>query len=197
MPPPLSADTQTDGLRSDPRSDVLLARRAAMGDKEAFAIIFNRHGASLHRYALRMLNGDHQAAEDAVQEALTKAWLNIASFRGDSALRTWLFRMTANECHNLRRRRRPIAVDDGLFHARNDETFPEPYDQASSNAFREVLDRALIELPWRQRAAWLLREIEGLSYAEIAQVLHTTPTVIRGQLHRARATLKVRMAQWR
>jgi len=168
-----------------------------MGDKTAFTIIFDRHGASLHRYALRMLDGDHQAAEDAVQEALTKAWLNIAAFRGDSALRTWLFRLTANECHNSRRRRRPVAVDDGLFYARNDETFPEPHDQASSNAFREVLDRALIELPWRQRAAWLLREIEGLSYAEIAQVLHTTPAVVRGQLHRARATLKVRMAQWR
>jgi len=193
----VSVDTSTEMLPTDSRSDGLLARRAGMGDKVAFAIIFDRHGAALHRYAVRMLDGDHPAAEDAVQEALTKAWLNIASFRGDSKLRTWLFRLTANECHNSRRRRRPIVVDDGMLEALNRGTYPEPHDQASSNEFRKVLDLALMELPWRQRAAWLLREVEDLSYDEIAEVLHTTPTVVRGQLHRARATLKVRMAQWR
>lgn len=193
--PPTRADE--DVRRPDPRSDGQLARRAALGDKSAFAIIFDRHGASLYRYALRMLNGDHQASEDAVQEALTKAWLRIESFRGDAALRTWLFKLTANECHTLRRRRRPIAVDDGLFQAIGDEAVPDPHDEASANELRRVLDVALLELPWRQRAAWLLYEVEDLSYVEIAEVLETTPTVVRGQLHRARATLKVRLAQWR
>jgi len=182
---------------TDPRSDIVLARRAGLGDKAAFAVIFARHAEGLHRYALRMLDGDHQAAEDAVQEALTKAWLRIDAFRGESALRTWLFRLVANECRSARRRRRPIAVDDGLFHERDDDTFPEPEAQTASNEFRQVLELALRELPWRQRAAWLLREIEGLSYIEIGEVLHTSPTVIRGQLHRARASLKVRMKEWR
>lgn len=198
MAPPTSAETSTEALRSDPRPDLLLAHRSAIGDKAAFAVIFARHGASLHRYALRMLSGDHHAAEDAVQEALTKAWLHMAAFRGESALRTWLFTLTANECHSARRRRRPIAVDDRLLEVlTTDATLPGPHDQASANELREVLDLALLELPWRQRAAWLLREVEDLSYAEIAEILHTTPTVVRGQLHRARATLKVRMAQWR
>lgn len=197
MPPTSRADPGTEISSKDTRSDEVLAKRAAMGDRTAFAVIFGRHGASLHRYALRMLDGDHQAAEDAVQEALTKAWLHIDSFRGESALRTWLFKLTGNECLNVRRRRRPIAVDDGLFHTSTDTTFPGPHDQASSNEFREVLDRALVELPWRQRSAWILREIEGLSYGEIAGILDTTPTVIRGQLHRARGTLRVRMVQWR
>lgn len=68
---------------------------------------------------------------------------------------------------------------------------------ATAGELREVLELALTELPWRQRAVWLLREIEELSYTEIAEILHTTPTVVRGRLHRARASLKVRMAQWR
>ena len=197
MTRPSRASAPTEEPTADPRSDIVLARRAAMGDKSAFTAIFARHAAALHRYALRMMDGDHQAAEDAVQESLTKAWLRIDSFRGESELRTWLFKLTANECLSARRRRRPIAVDDGLFLARDDDTFPTPHDQASSNEFRGVLERALTELPWRQRATWLLREVEGLSYAQIAEILHTTPTVVRGQLHRARATLKVRMAQWR
>lgn len=184
-------------VRPDPRSDGLLAQRAALGDKTAFSVIFARHGASVHRYALRMLDGDHQAAEDAVQEAFTKAWLRIESFQHRSSLRTWLFKITSNECRDVRRRRRPIAVDDRLFSPMENKTFTEPHDHASADELRRVLERALGELPWRQRSAWLLREIEELSYEEIADTLDTTPTVVRGQLHRARATLKVRMAQWR
>ncbi len=179
------------------RSDVVLARRAALGDRESFAEIFDRHCASLYRYALRMLDNDHQAAEDAVQEAWTRAWLKLDGFRGDSALRTWLFRLVANECSNARRRRRPLAIDDQLLAVMAKDTAPEPHAHISEAELRQALDAALLELPWRQRASWLLREVEDLSYAEIADVLQTSPSVIRGQLHRARATLAVRMSQWR
>ena len=168
-----------------------------MGDKAAFAEIFHRHSAPLFRYALRMLDGDYTAAEDAVQEALTRAWLKIDGFRGQSSLRTWLFRMVANECIDSRRRRRPVAVDDHLLTARAGDRGLEPHSAASERELRQALDRALLELPWRQRAAWLLRELEQLSYEEIAQILSTSSTVVRGQLHRARATLAVRMEQWR
>ena len=179
------------------RSDHVLARRAALGDRMAFAEIFTRHGAALYRYAVRMLDGDHQAAEDAVQEALTKAWLRLEGFRGDASLRTWLFRLTVNECHNSRRRRRPVPVDDDLLSTLDPSAAASAEDVAGSRSMLQALDRALLELPWRQRAAWLLREVEGLSYQEIAIALATTPTVIRGQLHRARATLATRMTRWR
>lgn len=190
-----SADVES--VRVEERSDLVLARRCALGDRLAFAEIFSRHGASLYRYALRMLDGDHQAAEDVVQEALTKAWLRIPGFRGDSSLRTWLFRLTVNECHDARRRRRPIPVDDGLLTVMAEETELSAEDTAGTRSLLAALDLALLELPWRQRAAWLLREVEGLSYDEIATALTTNSTVVRGQLHRARATLEVRMAQWR
>lgn len=172
-------------------------RRAALGDRQSFAEIFRRHTPALHRYAFRMLEADHQAAEDAVQEAMTKAWLKLDGFRGEAALRTWLFRLVANECSSHRRRRRPLAVDDGLLERLSPLGADEPATLATAVELREALDRALLELPWLQRASWLLREVEGLSYAEIAAVHAVGPAVVRGQLHRARATLAVRMAQWR
>lgn len=193
----MQADVDVESVPHGERSDDVLARRAAMGDRAAFAEMFSRHGAALFRYAVRMLDGDHQAAEDAVQEALTKAWLRIGGFRGDSSLRTWLFRLTVNECHNARRRRRPIPIDDNLISVLIPEHAPSAEDSSRGKSLREALDEALLELPWRQRSAWLLRELEGLSYGEIATALATTPTVVRGQLHRARATLAVRMAPWR
>jgi len=179
------------------RSDAVLARRGALGDRVAFAELVRRHGAALHRYAVRMLDGAHHAAEDALQEALTKAWLHLPGFRGDSSVKTWLFRLVANECHDARRRRRPQPVDDRLLATVPADERSDPDAVSTAVDLRAALELALGELPWRQRASWLLREVEGLSYAEIATVLRTSPTVVRGQLHRARATLAVRMEQWR
>ncbi len=179
------------------RSDEVLARRAGLGDRSAFIELFGRHGASLYRHAVRMLDGDHHAAEDAVQEALTKAWLKIHTFRGESKLQTWLFRLVINECLNVRRRRRPLVADDQLLEALTTEHADDPAFSALDQHLREALDQALSELPFRQRSAWLLREVEDLSYTEIAEVLGTNVTVVRGQLHRARASLAIRMAQWR
>lgn len=189
-----AAATDTD---ADRRPDLGLARRAALGDRDAFAEIFRRHGRSLYRYAVRMLNGDASEAEDAVQDALAKAWTNIASFRGDAELRTWLFRLTINEVTNRRRGRRPIAVDDQLLEVTPAQRHTDPSQHVINRELNAALDAALTELPWRQRSIWLLREVEGLSYTEIADSLTTSPTVVRGQLHRARRTLAIRLEQWR
>lgn len=177
--------------------DGALARRAGLGDRYAFAEIFQRHAESMFRYAQHMLDGDAADAEDAVQNALFKAWQHLPAFRGQSALRTWLFRITANEVLNARRRRRPEPVDDQLLTAEADDPESDPARQLEHAELWETLTVALAELPWRQRASWLLKEMEGMSYNEIAVVLETSPTVVRGQLHRARRTLAVRMAQWR
>ncbi|WP_407343217.1 RNA polymerase sigma factor [Pengzhenrongella phosphoraccumulans] len=178
-------------------TDLELARSAGLGDRAAFAVIFDRHAAAMFRYAVNMLDGDQDAAEDTVQDALERAWANLPGFRGDAQLRTWLFRITANVVLSARRRRRPIAVDDELLTALPATPEAEPVQQVQDSELRAALELALTELPWRQRAAWLLREMEGLSYDEIADVLQTSPAVVRGQLHRARGTLAVRMVQWR
>lgn len=177
--------------------DAMLATRAALGDRDAFALIFRRHAPGMFRYALRMLDGDDAAAEDAVQEAWAQAWVHLPQFRFESSLHTWLFRITASQVLGARRRRRPVPVDDHLLHAAVGPDRHGPATHLQHAQLREALDLALGELPWRQRASWLLREIEGLSYEEIAKILQTSPTVVRGQLHRARRTLAVRMSQWR
>lgn len=182
---------------SQERTDEQLATAAALGDRDAFAQIVLRCAPGMNRYALGMLDADFQAAEDAVQEALAKAWVALPNFRGQSSLQTWLFRITANEVLAARRRRRPLSVDDELLStvpARRDQ---DPEQVATARELREALHQALAELPWRQRAAWLLREVEDMPYAQIAKVLDTNETVVRGQLHRARRTLSVRMQQWR
>jgi len=182
--------------RAGDASDRDLARQAALGDRAAFAEIFHRHAASMFRYAVHMLDGDVQEAEDAVQDALTQAWLNLPGFRGDAELSTWLFRITANVVLRSRRRRRPQAIDDGLVNVAA-LAAGDPDARVEQGELWAALAAALSELPWRQRAAWVLRELEGQSYEEMADVMQTSPTVVRGQLHRARRAVAVRMAQWR
>lgn len=179
-----------------PVPDGALVRRASMGDRDAFGEIAQRHGPSMFRYATSMLDGDVDDAEDAVQNALMKAWQGLPGFEGRSAVRTWLFRITANEVLQSRRRRRPVALDDALLSNRAARKDADPAHQFAEVELWQTLLLALAELPWRQRASWLLREVEGMSYDQIAAVLGTTETVVRGQLHRARRTLAVRMEQW-
>lgn len=180
-----------------------LARRAGLGDRAAYEELFRRLFPSTFRFALRMLDSDTGLAEDAVQEAWVKAWRGLPDFRGTSTFSTWLFSIVSREALEVRRRRRPVAVDGELLEPILDRSTPasaRPQDPAQAVLADELwhtLTLALMELPWRQRASWLLRELEGFSYDDIARVLDTTPTVVRGQLHRARRTLAIRMEQWR
>lgn len=187
-----------------PATDRALARRAGLGDRAAFEELFSRHFAGTFRYALRMLDNDEQQAQDVAQEAWIKAWRALPDFRGDAAVQTWLFSIVTRQALDARRRRRPLAVDGEILEPlvdRNRVGAPssdgDPEKSAMAGELWATLARALGELPWRQRASWLLFELEGLSYDEIAGVLDTTPTVVRGQLHRARRTLATRMEQWR
>lgn len=179
-------------------SDAALARRAGLGDAAAFAELFARHFAATFRYARHMLDGDEAVAEDAAQEAWVKAWRHLPEFRGDARFRTWLFTIVSREVLDHRRRRRPVLVDEHVLEARlGEEPGGDPERRVVDRELWESLELALSELPWRQRACWLLREVEDVSYDEIARILDTTPTVVRGQLHRARRALSFRMEQWR
>ncbi len=187
-------------------SDHVLARRAGLGDRGAFDELLARLFPATLRFATRLLDGDAEAAEDAVQEAWIKAWKGLPDFAGRSKVQTWLFTIVQREAIERRRRRRPLAVDDQLLEplaasqrlgTTQSGSRDDPEGAAISSELWETLTRALGELPWTQRATWVLRELEDQSYADIAEVLHTTPTVVRGQLHRARRTLAIRMEQWR
>ncbi len=188
-----------DAERAEVPDDVL-ARRAGLGDRDAFALIVDRHGPALLRYAGNLLHRSDQA-EDCVQDAFLAAWRGLPSFRGDSTLRTWLFTL-ARHAAFARLRRWPNAgsrpfipveeVQDRLRDLRED-----PERSSVESALREALELALQLLPPRQRTAWLLREVEGLSYEEVASVLGTTSTAVRGLLERSRTTLATTLEEWR
>ena len=178
------------------RSDGALLRAARLGDTDAFGAVVERHGPGMRRYA-RFILGDEDDAADATQEALVSAWRGLGTFRGASSLRTWLFTLVSRRAADLQRRRRPVPVPEEQLEQR----LPTVPDAASGSALEadlvEALRSALQDLPWRQRACWVLRELEGLSYDEIAATVGVTSGQVRGYLQRGRATLAERMEPWR
>jgi RNA polymerase sigma-70 factor, ECF subfamily len=184
-----------DGL--EPASDAALVRAARLGDELAFGELVDRHGPDMLRYARRLVGGSEADAGEVVQEAFISAWKSLDGFRGDSSLRTWLFRLVHRRAVDLIRHRRPTPIDDDLLSHVIRVADDNPLQAVMDSELLEALQHALDELPWNQRAAWLLREVEGLGYDEIAHAMGTTVGSVRGHLHRGRRQLAERMARWR
>ncbi|WP_231263296.1 RNA polymerase sigma factor [Nocardioides alpinus] len=184
-----------DGL--EPATDAALVRAARLGDDAAFGELVDRHGPGMLRYARRLVGGSEADAGEVVQEAFISAWKGLDSFRGDSSLRTWLFRLVHRRAVDLIRHRRPTPIDDDLLSHVIRVADDNPLQDVMDSELLEALQEALDELPWNQRAAWLLREVEGLGYDEIAHAMGTTVGSVRGHLHRGRRQLAERMARWR
>jgi RNA polymerase sigma-70 factor, ECF subfamily len=186
----------TDPARppGDPLGDETMVARARDGDTHAFEALVRRYQRPMYRLAARML-GDTGEAEDVTQEVFVTAWRRLPEIREDKAIRAWLYRIATNRCLNILRSRRPTAP---LY----EEVIPAASPAASPEARAEARQRlvalraALGRLTDEQRACWLLREVEELSYAEIAGILHTTPQAVRGRLARARAELGEAMTSW-
>jgi len=176
--------------------DAALARAAALGDRRAFAVIVDRHGPSMYRYARRMLP-DAGDAQEVVQDAFVSAWKGLDHYAGRSTLRTWLFSLTAHKAVDLRRKKRLLPAADESLARRPAGPQSDPAALVERSQLLAGLDQALKQLPPRQRACWLLVEVEGMTQAEVAEVLTVSPGVVRGQLSRGRRALGERMQQWR
>lgn len=148
-------------------------------------------------YALRLVGGSDADAKEVTQEALISEWKGLDTFAGRSGLRTWLFRLVHRRAADLHRHRRPTPIDDELLSVALRPSEENPLRHVERVELLAALQAALDELPWHQRAAWLLREIEGMSYDEIATALDITVGAVRGHLHRGRRTLAGRMERWR
>lgn len=180
----------------DEASDAALVRAAAMADRDAFEVIVRRHGQAMFRFARRSLRDDADAQE-VVQDAFVAAWQQLARWRGESALRTWLFSIVSHKVADRQRRRRLAQVGDDQLEAVPAGPAWDPEAWAAGSDLAAALEAELGRLPESQRAVWLLREVEGLSYAEIAEVTGSGPEAVRGQLTRARRTLSERLERWR
>jgi RNA polymerase sigma factor (sigma-70 family) len=165
-------------------ADERLARRVARGDPRAFATIFERHHQELYRYC-RALVGDPSDAEDALQSTMLAALAALPGERRDIALRPWLFRVAHNEAISIIRRRRPTVDPEELAaHA------IDGIDGVVGTRQRlRQLVSDLQALPERQRSALVMRELSGLSYANIGEVLGTTSGASRQLVYEARQAL--------
>ncbi|GAA2860267.1 RNA polymerase sigma factor [Pseudonocardia halophobica] len=191
-PEPTPAERELD--------DTTLVVRAREGDVRAFSALAQRHQAALYRLALRLV-GNAADAEDALQESLLDAWRRLDRFRGDSAFTTWAYRIVTNRCLDLlRRRRATVSVEQVAEVAPERLAAPEagaPEHAAEVDAGLAALRAALRTLPDEQRACFVLRELEGLGYAEIAEITGASETAVRGRIHRARRGLAEVMRSWR
>jgi RNA polymerase sigma-70 factor (ECF subfamily) len=182
------------GPPSDTLGDETLVARARDGDTRAFEALVRRYQGPIYRLAVRMLN-DAGEAEDVTQEVFVTAWRRLPGIQEDRAVRAWLYRIATNRCLNILRARKPTALlQEETIPAANPATSPEA--RAEAHERLAALRAALGQLTAEQRACWLLREVEELSYAEIAGILHTTPQAVRGRLARARAELGEAMTSW-
>ncbi|MDQ4092587.1 MAG: sigma-70 family RNA polymerase sigma factor, partial [Actinomycetota bacterium] len=164
-------------------------------DTRAFEALVRRHQRQLYRLAVRLL-GNRSDAEDALQEAFVAAWRRLGGFRGDAAFSSWMYRIVTNRCFKLLRARRPVITLEEL----GDQPGPDsasPEQTAETHGGAAALQRALQDLSIEQRACWVLRELHGLSYEDIAAIVDSSPDAVRGRLHRARCTLAEVMAPWR
>lgn len=173
-----------------------IVRRVLEGDADAFGAIVDEYQKNVYNLALRM-TGNPEDAQDMSQEAFIKAFNSLASFRGDSKLPVWLYRIVSNVCLDFlrsRKRRQTVSLnmDDGEGGSSELE-IPDlsamPEEELNRRLTREAVRKGLLSLPEDQREILLLREIEGLSYDEIAQALGLEAGTVKSRIFRARKRL--------
>jgi RNA polymerase sigma-70 factor, ECF subfamily len=175
-----------------------LVIRASEGDIEAFTKLVRDYSSLVYRVALRMLGSDD--AQDASQEVWVRVWRNIGSFRGESAFSTWLYRITVNTCLSARqkeahREEREYSGDEIPYLPEPPSVDADPETAALSAERRAEIQDALQHVRAEHRAALGLRHMEGLSYAEIAEVLQVPEGTAKGWVSRGRAAMLVALAQ--
>jgi RNA polymerase sigma-70 factor, ECF subfamily len=190
--PPRPAGPKTTQVTESTEASLLARARA--GDVGAFEQISGAYADRLYMLLLRLL-GDRGEAEDVAQEVMLRAWQAISRFRGKSSYFTWLYRIAVNEANRAleRRARRPpstpIGADELRLPASQDA---DPVRQAENNELRAAIAAALAQLPPPLRTAIVLRDVEGLSTQEAAEIAGVGQAAFKSRLHQAR--LRVRAA---
>lgn len=173
-------------------------------DKSAFASLVNAHSEKIYRVALKML-ANEQDAEDVLQETFIKAFMNMHTFEGRSKISTWLYRIAINESLMLLRKRKGVLIDiDAGVETEDGELMPQqivdwcclPESELMSAETRRVIDQAIQTLSDANRTAFLLRDVEGLSTREAAEVLDISESALKVRLMRARLELRESMSHY-
>ena len=171
--------------------EAVLVDRAKAGDRYAFEELVRRHADRLYAVVLRFV-ADGDEAQEVTQEAFLRAWRSIARFEGRSAFFTWLYRIGINEAKRRAGRRPPVPVvsleDEPVSEAPDWSEAPET--RSDQRDLRGVLERAIRGLPVEYRATIILRDVEGLSTTEAAEVMDLGEAAFKSRLHRARLAVR-------
>jgi RNA polymerase sigma-70 factor (ECF subfamily) len=179
---------------ADPRTDEQLLDAYRSGDDEALAALLARHAPAVQRFGLKMCR-DPEDAKDVLQETLLAAARGAREFRGGSSLSTWLYTIARSFCIKKRRRASISAetLDDDRVTQIASPLAP-PDEAAASRELGEALERAIGALEPMYREVLLLRDVEGLSAPEVAQVLGVGVDAVKSRLHRARVAVRDRLS---
>ncbi len=178
---------------AQPLSDLELVKRAQRGDSDAFAALFYAHKPRVYSLCLRMTNNTAEA-EDLTQDAFLQVFRKLATFRGDSALSTWLYRVAVNTVlmHFRKKGLRQVSLDEPS----NQDTrvvkreYGSVDERLSGCVDRIALARAMQDLPAGYRTIFLLHEIKGYEHQEIARILRCSVGNSKSQLHKAKLKMR-------
>lgn len=185
----------------DREADQALVERVQAGDKQAYGLLVAKYQRKLLRLVSRLVR-DPAEAEDVTQEAFIKAYRALAGFRGDSAFYTWLYRIGVNTAKNwlvANKRRTPTSTEldneDAENYGESDllRDVDTPERLLMTKQIGETVNAAMSELPEELRTAISLREVDGLSYEEIAQVMECPIGTVRSRIFRAREAISMKL----
>ena len=175
-----------------------LVTALSQGAEDAYEILIQRYQQPVYSLVCRLMS-DPGDAPDIVQEVFLKVFRNIGAFRGSSSLKTWIYRIAVNEAYNHRRwfcrhQRQEVALasEEGTPHHISGMTDPgrSPFEQAADHEARALVEQALEKLNPKFRAAVVLRDIEDLSYEDIAAVLEVSLGTVKSRIMRGREALR-------
>lgn len=179
-------------------NEEMLVKKAQQGDRAAFEELMDIYFKRIYNIAYRMA-GNADDASDMTQEAMLKLYRNIKSFGGNSRFSTWVYRVATNTClDELKKIRRhtsysidsELETDDGSIAFEIEDSAPTPEQRAEQRELKELVKNAVLRLGDEHKTVIILRDIQGLSYDEIARVLGCSEGTVKSRISRGRAKLK-------
>ena len=188
-------------MNDDGDDDATLVARAQAGDHDTFGRLVRRYQDRVYRLVRRIVGDDE--AEDALQETFLSAWRALPRFKGDAAFSTWIYRIATNAAlMRLRKRKPEVSLDAPLRGPEGEDTTAAlelrdwsatPDEELINDETRAAMEASIAALPPDWRAAFLLRDVEGLSNAEAAEALELSVPAFKARVHRARLFLRDRL----
>jgi RNA polymerase sigma-70 factor, ECF subfamily len=179
-------------------SDIELVKRAQRGESEAFADLFHAHKARIYSICLRMTNNTAQA-EDLTQDAFLQVFRKLSTFKGNSALSTWLYRIAVNTVlmHFRKKALKQVSLDEPSNHDATmvKREYGSRDGRLTGAVDRITLARAIRDLPTGYRTIFLLHEVEGYEHQEIAKILNCSVGNSKSQLHKAKLRIREFLAE--